>query len=121
MRTATQEYREATDILGGFIDSIEHGGWLVPEENKKVPSAWAYSLYKKWAETQSYSERDMLKQKAFKAALEERGYNTKRTNKGTMFIGLAANMDIEAVRIHRAEGALPDRADGSSEADVVSF
>ena len=121
VRTATQEYREATDILGGFIDSIEHGGWLVPEENKKVPSAWAYSLYKKWAETQSYSERDMLKQKAFKAALEERGYNAKRMTKGTMFLGLAANPNIPAVRTHKNEGAVPDMATGSGNAEVVNF
>lgn len=119
VRNATQEYREAADILGGFIDEAAHGGWLVPEENKKVPSAWAYSLYKKWALTQSYSERDMLSQKAFKAALEERGFNVKRTNKGSMFLGLAANNDIRAVAGHTTEGgAVPDASDGSAEASV---
>lgn len=119
VRAATQDYREAADILGGFIDASEHGGWLVPEENKKVPSAWAYSLYKKWALTQSYSERDMLSQKAFKAALEERGFNTKRTNKGSMFVGLAGNNAVRAVAGHTVEGgASPDMSDGSEVATV---
>lgn len=119
VRNATQDYREAADILGGFIDIADHGGWLAPEENKQVPSAWAYSLYKTWALTQSYGERDMLSQKAFKAALEERGYNTKRTKHGMVFLGLAANSNIQAVRAHTAEGnAKPDYADGSSEATV---
>ena len=119
VRTATQEYREAADILGGFIDAAEHGGWLCAEENKKVPSAWTFTLYKKWALTQGYSERDMLSQKAFKAALEERGFNTKRTMHGTVFIGLAANNANPAVRGHTAEGAAkPDPADGQQEAEV---
>lgn len=119
VRTATQEYREAADILGGFIDAAEHGGWLCAEENKKVPSAWTFTLYKKWAVTQGYSERDMLSQKAFKAALEERGFNTKRTMHGTVFVGLAANNTVPAVRSHVAEGAAkPDMADGQQEAEV---
>lgn len=119
VRSATQDYREAADILGGFIDQAEHGGWLVPEENKKVPSAWAYSLYKKWALTQSYSERDMLSQKAFKAAMEERGFNTKRTNKGSVFTGLAANNAVRAVSGHTVEGGVvPDMADGNAQASV---
>lgn len=119
VRTATQEYREAADILGGFIDASEHGGWLAPEDNKKVPSAWTFTLYKKWALTQGYSERDMLSQKAFKAALEERGFNTKRTMHGIVFIGLAANNAIPAVRSHASEGSLkPDSADGHQLAEV---
>ncbi len=119
VRNATQEYREAADILGGFIDAAEHGGWLVPEENKKVPSAWAFTLYKTWAGTQGYSDRDMLSQKAFKAALEERGFNTKRTMHGTVFLGLAANNAVQAVRGHTVQGAgKPDMADGNEEATV---
>jgi len=119
VRNATQDYREATDILGGFIDDVEHGGWLVPEQNKKVPSAWTFTLYKKWAGTQGYSERDMLSQKAFKAALEERGYNTKKTNKGAVYLGLAANDDVTAVRQHTADGGVsPDMADGNDRATV---
>lgn len=119
VRNATREYREAADILGGFIDEAAHGGWLVPEENKKVPSAWAFTLYKTWAATQGYSDRDMLSQKAFKAALEERGFNTKRTMHGTVFLGLAANNDVQAVRGHTVQGAgKPDLADGNDEATV---
>ena len=119
VRNATQEYREAADILGGFIDAAEHGGWLVPEDNKKVPSAWAFTLYKTWAATQGYSDRDMLSQKAFKAALEERGFNTKRTMHGTVFLGLAANNAVQAVRGHTVQGAgKPDSADGNVQATV---
>jgi putative DNA primase/helicase len=119
VRNATRDYREAADILGGFIDAVEHGGWLVPEDNKKVPSAWTYSLYKKWALTQSYTERDMLSQKAFKAALEERGFNAKRTTDGVVFLGLAANNVVTAVRGHTAEGsASPDFSDGRGVAEV---
>lgn len=119
VRNATQEYREAADILGGFIEEVEHGGWLAPEENKKVPSAWTFTLYKKWAATQGYGERDMLSQKAFKAALEERGFNTKRTMNGTVFLGLAANDKVIAVRQHSAEGAAkPEYADGKEQATV---
>lgn len=119
VRNATHEYREAADILGGFIDAAEHGGWLVPEENKRVPSAWTFTLYKVWAGTQGYSDRDMLSQKAFKAALEERGFNTKRTMHGTVFLGLAANNAVAAVRTHSVEGAArPDIADGNDTATV---
>lgn len=119
VRHATQDYREAADILGGFIDVAEHGGWLVPEENKKVPSAWTFTLYKVWAAAQGYSERDMLSQKAFKAALEERGFNAKKTNKGAVYLGLSANMDENAVRQHRSEGAVqPDKSTGFTEATV---
>lgn len=119
VRGATRDYREAADILGGFIDEVAHGGWLAREENKKVPSAWAYSLYKKWALTQSYTERDMLSQKKFKAALEERGFNAKRTSTGTVFLGLAANNSIPAVRSHTVEGGgKPDIANGQDEAVV---
>lgn len=119
VRNATQDYREAADILGGFIDAVEHGGWLVPEENKKVPSAWTFTLYKVWAGTQGYSDRDMLSQKAFKTALEERGFNTKRTANGTVFLGLAANNDVKSVALHQTQGAAkPDAADGNGEATV---
>lgn len=119
VRNATQEYREAADILGGFIDAAEHGGWLVPEDNKKVPSAWTFTLYKAWALTQGYSDRDMLSQKAFKAALEERGFNTKRTREGVVFLGLAANREVQAVRGHTVQGGMqPDSADGNDEATV---
>jgi len=119
VRNATQEYRESADALGGFIDAAEHGGWLIAEENKKVPSAWAYGLYKKWALTQSYAERDMLSQKAFKAALEERGFNTKRTNKGAVYLGLAGNFALRAVSGHQAEGGVsPDASTGTGEALV---
>jgi putative DNA primase/helicase len=119
VRNATHEYREAADILGGFIDVAEHGGWLVPEENKKVPSAWTFTLYKVWALTQGYSDRDMLSQKAFKAALEERGFNTKRTREGVVFLGLAANREVQAVRGHTVQGGMqPDVADGNDEATV---
>lgn len=119
VRNATRDYREAADILGGFIDVAEHGGWLVPEENKRVPSAWTFTLYKVWAAAQGYSERDMLSQKAFKAALEERGFNTKRTKHGMEFLGLAANNEIVSVRQHSASGSnKPDIADGSNEGTV---
>lgn len=119
VRNATKEYREAADILGGFIDAEEHGGWLVPEENKRVPSAWTFTLYKVWAGTQGYSDRDMLSQKAFKAALEERGVNTKRTKEGVMYLGLAANMSVQAVRTHGQGGqAKVDVSNGMDEAQV---
>jgi P4 family phage/plasmid primase-like protien len=119
VRNATRDYRDAADILAEFIDDAEHGGWLVPEENKRVPAAWTFTLYKVWAGTQGQSDRDMLSQKAFKAALEERGYNAKKTNKGAVYLGLAANMDVASVRQHNADGAVqPDRADGNTEAVV---
>jgi putative DNA primase/helicase len=119
VRNATKEYREAADILGGFIDAQEHGGWLVPEENKKVPAAWTFTLYKVWAGTQGYSDRDMLSQKNFKAALEERGINTKRTKQGMVYLGLAANTDLQSVRSHEQGGVVkPDVADGQQEAQV---
>lgn len=122
VRHATREYRESADILGGFIDELEHDGWLCREENKTVPSAWTYTLYQRWAETQGYRERDMLKQKNFKAALEERGINTKRTRTGTVYVGLAANMKHPAVRSHSIEGnARPDAADGRKQAEIVNF
>lgn len=119
VRNATLEYRESADILGGFIDEAHHGGWLVPEDNKKVPSAWAFTLYKVWANTQGYSDRDMLSQKSFKLALEERGFNAKRTKNGVVYLGLAANNEVAAVRSHSAEGsAKPDASNGSPEATV---
>jgi P4 family phage/plasmid primase-like protien len=122
VRNATQDYRESSDILGGFIDALQHGGWVCPESNKTVPSAWTYTLYQKWAETQGYRERDMLRQKTFKAALEERGFNSKRTRDGNVYLGLAANLGLEAVRGHRVDGnGIPDRATGDSEAKVINI
>jgi len=122
VRSATQEYRESSDVLGGFIAKASEHGWVCPEDNKKVPSAWLYSLYKKWAETQSYDQRDMMKQKAFKVALEERGFATKRTNAGVVYLGLAANNAIPAVRTHHAEGGgKPDLANGHASAEVINF
>lgn len=122
VRNATREYRESADILSGFIDDVSHGGWLVPEENKQVPSAWTFTLYKVWAATQGLSDRDMLSQKAFKAALEERGFNSKKTMHGNVYVGLSANADMQAVRTHSATGSLkPDFSNGKDVATVSNM
>ena len=119
---ATKDYRESSDILGGFIGSVEDGGWLVPEDNKKVPGDWAFKLYRAWAEAQGYMERDLLTQKKFKAAMEERGFTPKRRNGGMVYLGLAGNMDIPTVAQVSSTGKIkPDRANGETEASVVEM
>lgn len=100
VREATQEYRDSADVLGGFLDLLDNGGWLVPSEDGNLPAEWALKLYKVWAEVQGFEDRDRLNQRSFKVAMEERGYAQKRTKAGRIYHGLAANIDIPAVAQH---------------------
>lgn len=76
---ATDEYREAEDILGGFIS--EH---CILGVNEKAQAGELYACYKRWAEASGHQVRSLTD---FGKAITERGFEKKRSE-GIKYLGL---------------------------------
>lgn len=80
VEAATSEYREAEDILGGFLAEN-----TAPDRNARTPSSKLYSAYCTWAEG---SRMHPMSQKRFSLALEERGMTKKKDPDGMRWLGI---------------------------------
>lgn len=87
--TATASYREESDALGRFIG----------ERCLEGPHRWVRSseLFAAWSAWCAREGEETGTNKAFTTALQNRGHDTERTNRGAVFkrLGLAADTDQE--------------------------
>lgn len=88
---ATKEYRSAEDVIGAFLDECTTPG-------EKVEQPALYKTYRAWAER---SGERYLSARAFGEALEERGFQRKRTNGRTWIFGLSLRQE-DAITFERA-------------------
>lgn len=84
---ATDAYRGESDAVGRFLDDR-----CLCATHFHVPSAELYSAWCKWCADEG---EESGTNKAFSTTLQNRGFNTKRTNRGMVWsgIGLAAEGD----------------------------
>lgn len=86
---ATTIYREEMDVLGGFLKER-----TVIDKSLHVGAALLYSTYQAWAEANGM-DRPMTA-RAFKQALEERGYKQYRDEHGNQWrdLGLSSGKNV---------------------------
>jgi putative DNA primase/helicase len=89
VKVATQEYREESDILAGFISErcIEH-----PKVTAKA--AELYSAYKKWAESEGMRDREVLTSTAFGRRMGER-YQKDRKGGIVYYFGIGLSGQLQ--------------------------
>ncbi|MFJ3858140.1 phage/plasmid primase, P4 family [Streptomyces sp. NPDC090085] len=75
---ASQEYRETSDPLAGFIPGVLE--WA--DESVVMSGNDAFNHYRDWCEAENLPAKEQWTRRAFYEAMEERGAVRKRTNKG---------------------------------------
>ncbi|MEV7582217.1 phage/plasmid primase, P4 family [Streptomyces erythrochromogenes] len=75
---ASQEYRETSDPLAGFIPGVLE--WA--DESVVMNGNDAFNHYRDWCEAENLPAKEQWTRRAFYEAMEERGAVRKRTNKG---------------------------------------
>ncbi len=80
---ATKDYRDGEDVIGAFIEECTAPG-------ERVAQPALYEAYRRWAERGG--ERQ-VSARAFGEALEDRGYERKRTNGRTWIFGVALRQE----------------------------
>lgn len=84
VREATQEYRENSNLLDGFLP----GEWEHADISESVPAQVLYDSYLTWADEENLSAREIWTRRTFYAALEERGMKKVRSNGSRVFLGV---------------------------------
>ena len=82
--TATESYREVSDVLDGFFPGIFERG----TSTDHVLGADVYRRYHQWTEDEELPSREVWSRKALYAALDERGAYRKKTKKGIAIFGI---------------------------------
>ena len=88
VKVATQEYREESDILAGFV-----GESCIEHPKATIKASELYSAYKDWAESQGMRDREVLTSTAFGRRMRERYQKDKKG--GTVYyygIGLSGQL-----------------------------
>lgn len=81
---ATREYRETSDALAGFFPGV-----LVRDDSgAQLDGAAAYTEYRDWCEAEGLSGKEVWTRRAFYGAMDERGIQRKKTNRGQALIGV---------------------------------
>lgn len=75
---ASQEYRETSDPLAGFLPGVLE--WA--DESVTMTGNDAFNTYLEWCEAENLPARERWTRQAFYSAMEERGATKRRTNKG---------------------------------------
>ncbi|MGW8327329.1 phage/plasmid primase, P4 family [Streptomyces sp. NPDC055897] len=75
---ASQEYRETSDPLAGFLPGVLD--WA--DESVVMNGNDAFNHYRDWCEAENLPAKEQWTRRAFYEAMEERGAVRKRTNKG---------------------------------------
>ncbi|MFD8115435.1 phage/plasmid primase, P4 family [Streptomyces microflavus] len=75
---ASQEYRETSDPLAGFLPGVLE--WA--DESVVMNGNDAFNHYRDWCEAENLPAKEQWTRRAFYEAMEERGAVKKRTNKG---------------------------------------
>lgn len=82
--SASQEYRETSDPLAGFLPGILD--WA--DETVVMNGMDAFNAYLEWCQAENLPVKEQWTRRAFYDAMEERGAVRKRTNKGISLAGL---------------------------------
>ncbi|MEV0445469.1 phage/plasmid primase, P4 family [Streptomyces spectabilis] len=81
---ASQEYRETSDPLAGFLPGVlDHA-----DESVVINGNDAFNSYLEWCEAENLPAKERWTRRAFYDAMEERGAVRKKTNKGISLAGL---------------------------------
>lgn len=83
VRQATSEYKEASNVLAGFLPGV-----LVPDNSSQLKGAEIYSAYRDWCEAEGLQAKDILRRNTLYEMLEERGAVKRRASSGMVFTGL---------------------------------
>ncbi|MFG3036842.1 phage/plasmid primase, P4 family [Streptomyces sp. NPDC048330] len=81
---ASQEYRETSDPLAGFLPGVLE--WA--DDSVTISGNDAFNTYLEWCEAENLPGRERWTRQAFYSAMEERGAIKKRTNRGISLGGL---------------------------------
>ncbi|MEU7584447.1 phage/plasmid primase, P4 family [Streptomyces sp. NPDC041068] len=81
---ASQEYRETSDPLAGFLPGVLE--WA--DDSVTMSGNDAFNTYLEWCEAENLPGRERWTRQAFYSAMEERGAVKRRTNKGISLGGL---------------------------------
>ncbi|MBB5934587.1 phage/plasmid primase, P4 family [Streptomyces zagrosensis] len=81
---ASQEYRETSDPLAGFLPGVL--AWA--DDLVTMSGNDCFNTYLQWCEEENLPGRERWTRQAFYSAMEERGATKKRTNKGISLGGL---------------------------------
>ncbi|MFJ9549100.1 phage/plasmid primase, P4 family [Streptomyces erythrochromogenes] len=81
---ASQEYRETSDPLAGFLPGVLE--WA--DESIVMNGNDAFNSYLEWCQAENLPVKEQWTRRAFYDAMEERGAVRKRTNKGISLAGL---------------------------------
>ncbi|WP_030677652.1 phage/plasmid primase, P4 family [Streptomyces sp. NRRL B-1347] len=81
---ASQEYRETSDPLAGFLPGVLD----YADESIVINGNDAFNSYLEWCEAENLPAKERWTRRAFYDAMEERGAVRKKTNKGISLAGL---------------------------------
>lgn len=81
---ASQEYRETSDPLAGFLPGV----LAYVAESVVINGNDAFNAYLEWCEAENLPAKERWTRRAFYDAMEERGAVRKKTNKGISLAGL---------------------------------
>lgn len=84
IRNATREYRETSDALAGFLPGV----FVKDRQAGRVDGKILFDAYLAWADEENLPARERWTRRTFFAALEERGFPKRKTNKGVAFEGV---------------------------------
>ena len=96
---ATDSYREVMDALAGFYPGV-----LVPESGGCIRGADAYSAYRDWCYAEGVADRNVWTNRAFYAAMEERGIFRKKFKDGIRLMGVSLAEGVSSVEDTEKEG-----------------
>jgi putative DNA primase/helicase len=80
---ATQEYKDASDVLAGFFPGV-----IEREASAVTLGSEVYQAYRDWCEAEGLPSKEVWTRKALYGALEERKVGAKRVAKGMALIGV---------------------------------
>jgi putative DNA primase/helicase len=80
---ATQEYRETSDALAGFLPGV-----LVKDNSATLNGSDVFSAYLDWCEAENLPAKERWTRRGFYSAMEERGVFKKATKKGVALVGV---------------------------------
>jgi putative DNA primase/helicase len=81
--SATQEYKETSDALSGFLPGV-----LVLEAGARMSGADAFNQYLEWCEAENLPSRERWTRQTFYSAMEERKVQKVRSAKGVALVGV---------------------------------
>ena len=88
---AVEDYREIMDALAGFYPGV-----LAEAEGEAIKGSEAYGLYKEWAWEEGIPDSKAWSNRAFYAAMEERGIFRKKRKEGIVLLGVRPSSPSEA-------------------------